>query len=152
MQTSCSCPCEESEVIVKNHPVIRFICHCKICQEVYRKPFADIVAVRSNQVIKPINPTIRFAKHRFPPAVNRGFCPSCNSPVVAFLPLAPAFGLSFIPAENFSKDYELPKPVLHSFYDRRVDDVDDNLPKFNGYWPSQWAVSSRFVSTILRLG
>jgi hypothetical protein len=65
MQTSCSCPCRESEVIVKNHPVIRFICHCKICQGVYRKPFADIVAVRSNQVIKPINPSIRFAKHLF---------------------------------------------------------------------------------------
>jgi hypothetical protein len=67
MQISCSCPCGDSEVIVKNHPVIRFICHCKICQEVYRKPFADIVAVRSNQVI---NPRIRFTKHRFPPALN----------------------------------------------------------------------------------
>jgi hypothetical protein len=150
MQTSCSCPCRESEVIVKNHPVIRFICHCKICQGVYRKPFADIVAVRSNQVIKPINPSIRFAKHRFPPAINRGVCFSCNSPVVALLPLAPAFGLSFIPAVNFFKEYELPKPVLHLFYDRRVDDADDDLPKFNGYWQSQWAVSSHFFSAILR--
>jgi hypothetical protein len=147
MQISCSCPCGDSEVIVKNHPVIRFICHCKICQEVYRKPFADIVAVRSNQVI---NPRIRFTKHRFPPAVNRGVCPSCNNPVVAFLPLAPVLGLAFIPAVNFFKEYELPKPVLHSFYDRRVVDVDDHLPKFNGYWQSQWAVASHLVSTILR--
>jgi hypothetical protein len=146
MQISCSCPCGDSEVIVKNHPVIRFICHCKICQEVYRKPFADIVAVRSNQVI---NPRIRFTKHRFPPAVNRGVCPSCNKPVVAFLPLASVLGLAFIPAVNFFKEYELPKPVLHSFYDRRVVDVDDHLPKFNGYWQSQWAVASHLVSTIL---
>jgi hypothetical protein len=150
MQTSCSCPCGESEVMVKNHPVIRFICHCKICQEVYRKPFADIVAVRSNQVIKPINPSIRFAKHRFPPAINRGVCFSCNSPVLALLPLAPAFALSFIPAVNFFKEYELPKPVLHLFYDRRVDNADDHLPKFNGYGQSQWAVASHFFSTILR--
>jgi hypothetical protein len=113
---------------------------------VYRKPFADIVAVRSNQVI---NPRIRFTKHRFPPAVNRGVCPSCNNPVVAFLPLASVLGLAFIPAVNFFKEYELPKPVLHSFYDRRVVDVDDHLPKFNGYWQSQWAVASHLVSTIL---
>ncbi|MFT7214838.1 MAG: hypothetical protein ACI9XK_005109 [Granulosicoccus sp.] len=72
--------------------------------------------------------------------------------MVAFLPLAPAFGLSFIPAANFFKEYELPKPVLHSFYDRRVDDVDDHLPKFSGYWQSQWGVASQFVSTILRRG
>tara|TARA_R110002072_G_scaffold140765_8_gene285235 strand:- start:25354 stop:25713 length:360 start_codon:yes stop_codon:yes gene_type:complete len=116
---------------------------------VYRKPFANIVAVKSNQIIKPIDPAIRFTKHRLPPSVNRGVCPSCNSPVVAFLPLAPTFGLAFIPAENFSEVFELPKPILHSFYDRRVGDVDDQLPKFNGYWPSQWALASRFVSTIL---
>tara|TARA_R110001592_G_scaffold103298_1_gene291126 strand:+ start:8006 stop:8377 length:372 start_codon:yes stop_codon:yes gene_type:complete len=119
---------------------------------VYRKPFADIIAVRSNQLLKPVNPTILFTKHRFPPAVKRGTCPLCSNPVVALLPLVPSFGLAFIPADNFSKNLELPKPILHSFYDRRVDDIDDLLPKFNGYWLSQWAVASHFVSATFHLG
>ena len=152
MQTSCSCPCGKSKILITGSPVIKFICHCKICQEVYRKPFAEIVAVRSNQIAKPIDPAIQFTKHRYPPAVNRGVCPSCNNPVVALLPLAPSFGLAFIPAANFSEGFELPKPLLHSFYDRRVNDVDDLLPKVNGYWSSQWAVSSRFISAILHPG
>ena len=118
----------------------------------YRKSFADIVAVRSNQIVTPIEPTISFAKHRYPPAVNRGVCPSCNNPVVAFLQLVPFFGIAFIPTANFSEGAELPEPILHSFYDRRVDDADDQLPKSNGYWPSQWAFTSRFVAAILNAG
>jgi len=152
LETTCSCTCGEKAVLVKGSPVIRFICHCKICQKVYRKPFADIVAVRSSQIVKPIDSGIYFAKHRSPPAVNRGVCISCHNPVVAFLPLAPFFGLAFIPAFNFPEEAELPKPLLHSFYDRRVEDVDDDLPKFDGYWLSQWAVSSRFISAMLTPG
>ena len=65
------------------------------------------------------------------------------------LPLAPMFGLAFVPAANYPEPSTLPAPALHSFYDRRVGDVDDALLKVSGYWASQWAVSSRFMRSLV---
>lgn len=150
MLNRCACTCGAGHVEFSGSPVLRFKCHCTICQSVYGKPFADIVALRSNQVARPVSPVLRFRRHRLPPAVSRGTCPSCNKLVVGFLPLAPFFGLAFVPAENFLKSVNLPEAELHSFYDRRVADVDDELPKISGYWRSQWAVSRRFLGALMR--
>lgn len=63
------------------------------------------------------------------------------------MPLVPSFfGIAFVPAANFSDKADLPKPLLHTFYDRRVIDVEDGVDKFNGYWESQWALAARFIS------
>ncbi len=132
--------------------MLRFLCHCRICQSVYGKPYADIVAVRSTQVEKPLAPSIRFGKHRAPPAVSRGVCTACNAPVVGFLPLVPGFGLAFVPAANFPQSALLPAPQLHTFYHRRVADVADALPKVSGYWHSQWAVTRRFLAGLQTRG
>jgi hypothetical protein len=150
MLSKCSCACGHGYVEVSGSPVLRFKCHCTICQSVYGKPFADIVALRSNQVARPVSPVLQFRRHRLPPAVSRGTCSSCNKPVVGFLPLAPFFGLAFVPAENFPASVTLPEAALHTFYDRRVADVHDELPKISGYWTSQWAVSSRFMCGLMR--
>lgn len=146
----CSCPCGKQNFEVMGKPVMRFICHCKICQKVYRKPFADIVAVKSSQVVKPLNDGILFAKHRSYPNVNRGVCEACNNPVVGFMPVAPMFGLSFIPAANFADQSALPAAMMHTFYDRRVNDVADSLPKVSGYWSSQWAVTRDFMAGLFK--
>lgn len=138
-----SCLCAERWVEVSGQPVLRFKCHCKSCQKVYGQPAADIVVVKSSQIRKPVDPLIQFARHRLPPSIRRGVCPACLKPVVAFLPLAPFFGLAFLPADNFPKNVVLPEPDFHLFYDRRVADIDDPLPKLSGYWASQWMVPSR---------
>jgi hypothetical protein len=148
VQNSCSCQCRKSKVLVSGEPILRFNCHCKICQKVYGKPFADIVAVKSKQISQPLNQLIQFTKHRLPPSVNRGVCSYCQNPVVALLPLAPFFGLAFVPSENFPEGFILPEPRLHSFYDSRVADIDDSLPKINGYFASQWAVASHFLAAL----
>ncbi len=145
-----SCGCGNTEVLVNGPPVMRFICHCSICQKVYQKPYADIVAFKASQIIKPIDKGVIFTKHRSPPAVNRGVCPECDCPVIAYLSLLPYMGFAFIPASNFSDEASLPLPHLHSFYDKRVENVEDNLPKFEGYWSSQWAVSRQLLSSIFK--
>jgi hypothetical protein len=144
-----SCLCSEQRVEVTGEPVLRFKCHCLICQKVYGKPFSDVVVVKSSQVSMPPDSSIEFTRHSLPPAVNRGVCPSCNKPVVAFLPLAPFFGLAFIAAENFPESVELPEPVVHLFYHRRIEDANDSLPKSSGYLGSQWAVARHLVPALL---
>jgi hypothetical protein len=152
VKTVCSCPCGETRTSFMGEPLLRVLCHCKICQEVYGAPFADFVMLRSQQITKPVEPGIRFAKHRAPPAVNRGVCPSCHKPVVAFMPLAPCLGLAFVPTANLPSEAMALEPALHSFYDRRIEDVHDSLPKVCGYWASQWAVTRRFLSALLSQG
>jgi hypothetical protein len=45
--------------------------------------------------------------------------------------------LAFVPSQNFSRAAELPAASGHIFYDRRVADIEDGLPKVSGYWPSE---------------
>lgn len=146
MTTTCSCPCGESTFSLTGSPVLRFVCHCEICQKVYRKPYADLVLARLSQVVKPLDPGIQFAKHRPPPAVKRGLCPACKNPVLSLYALSPSLGMAFIPVCNLPEGMALPEPVLHAFYHRRVKDIDDDVLKVEGYWHSQWAISSRFLA------
>ena len=150
MMLTCQCPCGKQKFEISGKPVMRFICHCKICQKVYQKPFADIIAVKASQVKKPLGSGILFAKHRSYPNVNRGVCSDCNNPVVGFMPVAPFFGLSFIPVANFTDQSNLPAASMHTFYDRRVHDVIDHIPKISGYWPSQLAVTRDFMLNMFK--
>lgn len=152
MHTVCSCPCGETKISFSGEPLVRVLCHCKICQAVYDAPYADFVIMRSQQIAKPVDPAIQFRKHRSPPAVNRGVCPSCNKPVVAFMPLAPFFGMSFVPTANLPAGAKQLEPALRTFYDRRLEDANDSLPKVSGYWSSQWAVTRRFLAALMSRG
>ncbi|SHG80962.1 hypothetical protein SAMN04488068_1471 [Hydrocarboniphaga daqingensis] len=71
---------------------------------------------------------------------------------VGFLALAPFVELAFVPAQNYPPSSPLPAPSLHIFYGSRVADVDDALPKVNGYCPSQIATTKFILSRTLRKG
>ena len=92
-------------------------------------------------VALPDNNAVTFRHYRPPPALNRGTCPACAAPVVAFMALAPLKVLAFVRSQNFERPSELPEPSLHIFYHRRVADATDALPKVSGYWASETAVS-----------
>ena len=151
MTTNTQCNCGKTKVSFSGEPLFRVHCHCSICQSVYQQPFADFVVLSTKQIQSPVDPAIQFKKHRSPPAVNRGLCPHCKKPVLAKLSLGPGIGMAFIPAANFPNSTKLPAAAFHTFYDRRVADIDDHTPKINGYWPSQLAVTKLALSSILGL-
>ena len=64
----------------------------------------------------------------------------CGSPVASFLGRAPV-ALAFVPSQNFPRPAELPAPDRHIFYDRRVADIADSIPKVGGYWASEARVT-----------
>lgn len=146
----CACPCGETTFHAVGKPLLRFYCHCKICQAVYNKPFADILAFRLGDVIASETHPVAFKRYRLPPAVNRGVCLACTAPAFGHLSLLPGYGFTFVPAANLPHGMVVPHASLHSFYDRRQHDVADDLPKISGYWSSQWAVSSRLMAARLR--
>jgi hypothetical protein len=54
--------------------------------------------------------------------------------------------LAFVPSQNFPRPSELPAPDGHIFYDRRVADVADSIPKLSGYWASEAYVTRSILA------
>jgi hypothetical protein len=146
----CACQCGRSRFTVSGRPLARLYCHCRICQELYRQPRADVTVWWGQDVVLAGNQRVEFKRYRLPPAINRGTCPSCGMPVVGFLRLAPFVQLAFVPAMNFPRRAGLPRPSAHIFYHRRVKDERDRLPKVSGYWPSELHATALIVAAMLR--
>lgn len=145
---NCSCECGKSKFQLKAEPKLRFRCHCKICQKVYKKNFSDFVIVKADQVELPKLNGIQFQKHKSFFAVDRGKCPSCSYPAMAWFKNIPGLPLAMIPAANYPKEVELPAVQAHIFYDSRVEDINDDLPKVSGYLKSEWQVMKAILKTL----
>lgn len=144
----CHCPCRQTSFEVNALPKVRFYCHCEVCQRVYQKPYSDFVVVWESTVKLP-KQGINFNTYKKPPALQRGICESCHKPVAALLTLLPGIKIAFIPAENYCDPSQLPESSGHLFYHRRRSDSGDHLPKHNGYWASEWAVSAKIFSDLV---
>ena len=147
---SCACRCGRTTFLVNGTPALRVLCHCEICQSVYGQPYADVTVFWAGAIVLPEDHSIQFRKHRWPPALRRGTCPTCGAPAVGFLRLAPFVQLAFVPSANFPDPAALPAPGVHIFYHRRVADAPDSVPKFSGYWPSELAVTRMVLANTLR--
>jgi hypothetical protein len=147
MNQDCACLCGASRFTVAGTPIGRFLCHCTICQRAYGKPFADVTYFSARSVALPAEQSVEFRRHRAPPALRRGKCTKCGNPVASFL--GPALmALAFVPSQNFPKPSELPAPDSHIFYDRRVADVADSIPKVSGYWASEARVTRSVLAAL----
>jgi len=147
---SCHCHCGESAFTVQGRPLLRFICHCRICQAFNKGPYGDVTVFRRGDVTLPEGHRIEFQTYRPPPNVQRGKCPACDRPVVEFLNAGPLPGLAIVPSANFPDPAVLPGPALHIFYDRRVADAEDSLPRYSGYWSSELALGRRLMGALLK--
>lgn len=120
-------------------PQFRMICHCSICQTFNDAEFADVSVYRMKDVNRPAQSVVEFKTFKPPPNVKRGKCVSCGKPVIEVFeaPLFPK--LVMVPRAMLGDTVELPAPVGHLFYEGRVNDVDDALPKHTGFLGSQLA-------------
>ena len=146
MNQDCACSCGASRFTVAGAPIGRFFCHCTICQKAYSKPFADVSYFWAKSVTLPDNRAIEFRRHRPPLAMRRGECAQCGNPVVNFLGFPRSLALAFVPSQNFPEAAELPAPDAHIFYDRRVADIADAVPKVSGYWASEARVTRSLLA------
>jgi hypothetical protein len=147
MNQDCACLCGASRFTVAGDPIGRFFCHCTICQKAFRKPFADVTFFWGKSVVLPANQPVEFRRHRPPPAMRRGTCSKCGNPVVNLLGMAP-LTLASVPSQNFPRPAELPAPDRHIFYDRRVGDIADSIPKLEGYWASEVYVTRSILARL----
>ncbi len=142
MTYACQCPCATTRFQIHGEPITRFYCHCTICQAQYQAPFVDVTLYKLHEVELPENHGLRFAKLKRFLAVDRGFCPSCNKPVMAKVGEGDK-AYAFVSVRNYLDPAELPAPEMHVYYGTRVADVDDDLPKYGNFFTSNWAFIRR---------
>lgn len=134
-----SCSCGTNKFEVTNRPLARFVCHCEVCQKFTGKAFSDVtVALMRDVNLLDISHT-EFSRMKAPPNIKRGKCTKCHKPS---LEMGIIDQLAFIPTSTYPEPELLPEPSLHAFYHRRVADIDDNLPKHEGFFKSQVAIIS----------
>jgi hypothetical protein len=152
VKQECFCECGASRFEVNGQPIGRFFCHCLICQAFNKRQYADVTVFRARSVRLAGGCVLDFKRHRPFPGLDRGTCAACHAPVVEFMRPWPLPRLAFVPAQTFPDRSALPPPRRHIFYERRVHDVSDNLPKMSGYWPSELFVTGMILTDSVRLG
>lgn len=144
-----ACSCGQSLLQVQGKVLARFLCHCTICQGVYKAPFADVTALRGSSVRLSSPESVSYRRYRPPPALQRGTCVKCGEPVVGFMRIAPFMRFAFVPTRSLKSVDALPKPAAHIFYDRRRADAQDGLSTYSGYLPSELAVARLLLMGML---
>lgn len=127
-------------VVVAGPFLGRIRCHCSICQSTNRAAFADATILMAKHVPLDRVEHARFETLKKPPALRRGFCRSCGCFVMAYSRSLPFLSLAFVPAPRYPVGVQLPEPEMHVFYESRIADVADELPRYCGKWSSQLAV------------
>lgn len=132
----CQCKCGLSKFSVSQIPRARFKCHCDTCQEVYERPYADVVGVNSTVVELLEDEHIVYKK--FSPALERGVCSGCNRPVISFLTMSAFFKLkiALFPVVSLNKSVTPPEAQAHIYYHSCSEPVDDAIPKISGKFSS----------------
>lgn len=129
-QHKVNCDCNAVEVTMTGSPKVHAFCHCEDCRELLQVPYHSVLAWEPNQVevIKGQNDTIEFQHPT--KRMTRVFCKNCGD----ILYNTNAMGWKLISQLLFRRcnNDELPSSYqsnAHFFYDRRIIDIEDSLPK-----------------------
>jgi hypothetical protein len=138
------CTCGSFSFKTHKVPATRFVCHCLLCQAFTGKAFSDVCVMLSHQITLNGTENLTHKKYRLPPNIDRARCDKCGDPAMETMGFRP-LQLVFIPSPNFANAQRLPPPSMHIFYNRRVADAVDSLPKYEYYWPSELAVIKKVM-------
>lgn len=144
------CACGAAPVELLTRPLMRAICHCTICQEFNQAPYGDALFFRAKDVRMPAADAVTFTSYSASGVVQRGRCAACDQAAVETATLPPFGKIVGVPTANVTTMADFPEPALHIFYHRRQADVEDDLPKYSGFWPSQLAFGRAFLYHRLR--
>ena len=137
--SDCACSCGAASIKASGTPLFRVLCHCTICQRFNDAAFADVIVYRAKDVELPQAGVVNFDTYKPPPNVQRGKCASCGQPAVEVFAAPVLPKLVMVPRAMFGSAANPPPPLAHIFYDKRVSDAEDALPKHEGFVRSQLA-------------
>lgn len=145
VHTTGGCSCGKVRYTLKGATLFRAYCHCQTCQAYNQAERADILVMRSGDVVLDGEHHIDFRFHQKPPVIKRGTCASCGGVAIEkiHLPLSPK--LTIIPAQTLDAPERAPRADFHMFYHRSIKEAEDRLPTHSGYLKSQWAFTAAVI-------
>lgn len=132
------CPCGSVAFETTGAALLRAYCHCSICRAFNGTDYADVTVFRADDVHSLHERAVDFKFYKRPPLVHRGTCRRCGEAAVEKARVPPMPELIIVPSANLAEAAR-PAPAMHIFYGDRVTDVDDGLPKHDGFVASQLA-------------
>jgi len=143
------CSCGSIAVESSNDPLFRAYCHCSLCQEYNKAPYADVVVFTAKDVLPVEENGINFKAYKKPPLVQRGTCSQCAQAVLekVSIPLMPK--LTIVPTSMITDKNQLPEPSMHIFYDKRMEDIHDEIKKYRGFMASQMAFNGKLIKSLI---
>jgi len=140
-----TCSCGKAGVTVLAAPSARFRCHCTICQRVYADNFSDVLVFRRGQ-LKLIDETqVNWTRTKKVTPLTRALCVHCDAPVMAHF-----YGLlAFMPKRALA-DELAPDVSMDIYYDTRVKELLDDVPKSSGLIGAYAGLSLPFLKVLFR--
>ena len=135
-----SCHCGKVSVTVRGRPIVVSICHCTTCQRLLGAPFG-VQSMHSPENFECNVGVEELWSLETSKTVTRYRCRDCGSPVFASLrnghsfvvPRSMLFQPSTSHKDNDEHDNDVAyKPIHHMYYQSRIIDVQDDLPKYVG--------------------
>lgn len=124
------CACDAVEVNMSGGPRVHAYCHCEDCRELLQVPYHSVLAWEAEQVqiSKGSNEVVEFQHPS--KRMKRIFCKHCGD----VLYNTNAMGWKIVSQLLYERcnSNQLPEDFssnAHFFYDRRVIDISDGLPK-----------------------
>ncbi|MCG7909932.1 MAG: GFA family protein [Candidatus Thiodiazotropha taylori] len=130
MQYQVQCDCGRVALSMTGEPRVHAYCHCEDCRNLLDVPYHSIVAWDAPQV-SITSGEDQVTEYKYPSLeMTRVFCNHCGE----VLYNTNAMGWRLVSQLLISKchDGELPEELhsnAHYFYDRRIVDIDDTIPK-----------------------
>ncbi len=124
------CDCNQVHLTMKGDPRVRAYCHCGDCRSLLNVPYHSIAAWEGDNVtITQGSELTREFQHPHL-TMTRVFCTHCGE----MLYNTNKMGWKLVSQLLLRKNYnnEVPEellPTQHFFYDRRIIDIADDLPK-----------------------
>ena len=127
---SIACDCGAVKLRLKGEPRVRGFCHCEDCRGLLKIPYHSVTAWEGDncEVVEGFE---SLAEYRHPTkSMKRYFCTHCGETLFN----SNAAGWRVVSQLLIRKNYDdaLPENLrskMHFFYDRRIVDIDDELPK-----------------------
>ncbi len=129
-QYAVQCDCGAVEVTMAGTPKVHGYCHCEDCRDLLQVPYHSVLAWESEQVeITRGAESVKTFQHPTK-RMTRVFCSSCGEVLYNTNAMGWRLVSQLLVLKN--RNHTLPEsyqPSSHFFYDRRIINIDDPLPK-----------------------
>ena len=133
-----TCHCGQVEVMVFGVPHSVSYCHCSICRKLSGAPFSCQALFKPNQVKVKLAAGGNISPLATSRAVDRYRCVTCLSPIKASVLGGKVIAVPLqlitswiVGKSNLSIENEAYRPRHHLYYNDRVMDIHDELPKYS---------------------